>query len=174
MDQHRLTIKETGTYPNGNQLRFQVRITDDLHKVWLVPQIMMIGKSYVFDQCMWHAIFVWKANIEDVRRELHADLPIEELRNFPGVDKAVWVDSSGWCQFWLPGDGIYSDLLGPKNIAYQAVKGGMVAWERGVSPVGLAPFTEDHVTISFAVHASHGVLTIEAEVVIDEGFSTED
>jgi hypothetical protein len=174
MEQKRLTIKETGTYPNGNQFRFQVRKTEDLWKIWLVPQITKIGNSYVFDQCMWHAIFCWNGNIEDVRADLLADLPADELPGFPGIDKAVWVGNDGWCYFWLPGDGIYSDDLGGKRIAYEVVRGGMVAWEAGKSPTGMAPADVGGVTLSAAVVADAEAVFVEAEVVIDEGRSTED
>ena len=174
----RLEIKETGTYENGGLLKFRVLETPDLHRIFMVPQTTMIGNSFSNERTMFHAVIVWHANVEDIRADLEADLPISELPEFPGVNRAVWVDSSGFACFWIPGDGIYVDHPDSQiGYHYQGVRGKFLVWESGIGQLEpvfpkIPGLTWD-VILGRQGPEENGI-GIQGEVTIDEGLSTED
>ena len=183
-----LDIVTLATNPNGVSLKFVVSI-ENLFEVRLVPQVFRIGDAILYDEAKFHAILVWHEDVGLIRENLMEDLyDVEELADFRGVTQEVWVDDSGFVRFWIPGDGIYSDIIGGRNVSYHSRKPEFWMWQTGEGFLGIKATKGDEVFLGGQLPRIDGVnfgisaiqdtvaktITFTADVVINEGRSTED
>lgn len=183
-----LDIVTTATNSNGVSLKFTVS-TENLFEVRLVPQVFRIGDAILYDEAKFHAILIWHEDVGLIRENLMSDLhDVEELAGFRGVTKEVWVDESGFVRFWIPGDGIYSGIIGGRNVSYHSRKSEFRMWQTGEGFLGVKATRENEVFlggqlprvdgVNFSVSATVSwiakTITFTADVVIQDGRSSED